>query len=258
MHTFLIVGQKQSSGIYKEHVIVDFKQVEVFYGKKLSKEIKTSIIYNDQDKIISFQKSQKDSISEVRKADEKLRIKANLKVVDNKIILYPWFFEKNDTLNKFFKDNVAYIKMEERVNYSFPYRAFSIGATTLPIKWYMKSDLGNVETSLNAMIMLGYRFGKERYVKFPVEEKVREYKSLWSINLLFGLSKIELNESNLKSGNTYEGDVAAFSTGLSIGKHYGNFSFLVASGFDLPTSNSNDWKFSGTPWLGLGFGYSLF
>ena len=54
MHTFLIVGQKQSSGIYKEHVIVDFKKFEVFYGKKLSKEIKTSIIYNDQDKIISF------------------------------------------------------------------------------------------------------------------------------------------------------------------------------------------------------------
>lgn len=265
LYTFLVFGQKQESNEYKEHVIVKFSDYDVYYGIKNKDTVKTNIVYNAEGKIISYQNIIKESIIENKKIDTtisnvnltELVIKANLAIDDDKIKIHPWTFIEDDSLEKFFSEREVYIKIEERKNIKFLYRAFNLGVTTLPIKWYLKSDLGNVETNLNAMVMLGFKFGNQRFVKFPQENKIREYKSLWSANILIGMSKIELNESNLEEGNNYEGNIAAFSTGLSFGKHYRNFSFTLASGFDIPTSNSNDWKFNGVPWLGMGFGYNL-
>lgn len=186
-------------------------------------------------------------------------IKANLKVVGDSLIVYPWTFtdESDAEKEEFFENNTVYLKMKERINYSFCYRSWNLNVITLPIKWYMSSDLGNAVTDINAMIMFGRSFGKSRYVKFPHEKDARAYKSIWSFNVLAGLSKIELNESNTKADNPVKGNIAAFSTGLSLGKHYNDFSFLLAVGYDLPTANSENWKFTGVPWFGLGFGYKL-
>ncbi|PVV54989.1 hypothetical protein DD829_17370 [Chryseobacterium sp. HMWF035] len=194
------------------------------------------------------------------------QIFANLKIVNNKIMIYPWIFKEDldkDKVerdkNDFFSEYDVYIKMKDRVNYSFPYSSIQMGAITFPIKWYMDSKLGNVESGLNAMINVGYKFGKSRFVKFPYEEKAREYKSSFSVNGLFGISKIELDEKNtsLSKNGKVEGSIAAISLGSSLGYHYNDFTLMIALGFDLPTSNRNNWNFNGIPWLGLGFGYNF-
>lgn len=261
--------ESQEKNVYKERESVNFTIYDFLYNRVEKDSARTNIIYNSSGDIISYQYKKKEKKSQKltgAKLDsmelKSASIKANLIAVDNKIMIYPWIFtdesDASKKRNSFFKENQVYIKMEDRKNYSFCYKSFNLSVITLPIKWYLSSDLGNVETSLNAMLMGGIKFGKSRFVKFPHEEEARSYKSLWSVNALAGLSKIDIKASNRKEGSSVEGSVAAFSTGLSIGKHYRDFSFLLASGFDIPTSNSKDWKFSGIPWLGIGFGYNLF
>jgi len=147
--------------------------------------------------------------------------------------------------------------MVDRLNYSFPYKSFSLQIVTLPIKWYMNSELGNIETDANAMLNFGINKGSEHFVKFPHQEKALHYKKIHSYNLLLGLSKININKANRVENTLVEGSVAAFSAALGYGIHFGKFSALLTVGYDLPLSNRNDWKFSDTPFLGIGFGYDF-
>ena len=189
--------------------------------------------------------------------------KANLTVKGDSILIYPWLFssQKNDSktknLNTFFENNDIYLKMKDRVNYSFKHKSYNLQVVTLPVKWYMSSELGNIETDINAMLNIGLNKGSEHFVKFPHEEKTRHYKKMHSYNLLLGISKIGINASNREEDSLVEGNVAAFSFAVAYGFHFGKFSTLLAIGYDTPLSNRSDWKFSKVPFLGLGFGYDF-
>lgn len=267
----MVFGQDQKSFKERNKVPLD---CFVYVSPKERKDsiVMKNVVYNAKNEIISFEKDtlKKKAIEQVFIALDSSTtglkrgsvVKANLKAIDNKIMIYPWYFtyNKTTTTNDFFNKNNVYIKMKDRVNYSFSYSSVQVGVITLPIKWYIDSKIGNVETSLNAMINVGYKFGKSRFVKFPNEEKVREYKTGFSVNGLAGFSKIELDEKNtsLSEKGKSEGNVAAISLGGALGYHYNDFTLILAVGFDLPTSNRKNWNFNGIPWLGLGFGYNFF
>ncbi|MCW1960621.1 hypothetical protein [Chryseobacterium viscerum] len=265
----MVCGQDQKSFKERNKVSLDCF-VWVASKEKVDSIVNKNIKYDGRNQIISYEKDtlKKKPVEVLFMTVDKSKtdidfgstITANLKVVDNKIMIYPWYFTYSRTTNDFFDKNNVYIKMKDRVNYSFPHRSVQVGVITLPIKWYVDSKIGNVETSLNAMINVGYKFGKSKFVKFPNEEKAREYKTGFSINGLAGLSKIELDEKNtsLSKNGKAEGNVAAISLGGALGYHYNDFTLMLAVGFDLPTSNRKNWNFNGIPWLGLGFGYNFF
>jgi hypothetical protein len=266
----IVIGQEQKTFKERNRVIMKCDS-SFFSSKKITEDsiVRKNVLYNIKNEVISFErdtikkKPVKRMLLDIDSSEIGLKctetISANLKIVNKNIMIYPWRFKYNKKVNAFFDKNDVYIKMEDRVNYSFRYRSWQLGVITLPIKWYVNSKLGNVETSLNAMINGGYKFGKSRFVKFPHEEKVREYKTGFSINGLAGISKIELNKSNTSSSQNgiAEGNVAAISIGSSLGFHYSDFTLMLATGFDLPTSNRKNWNFNGTPWIGLGFGYNF-
>lgn len=183
--------------------------------------------------------------------------KANIEVKDDKVFIYPFNYKNNDSANVFFKKNNVYLELDERQNYSFKYRTWQVGAVTIPIKWYMNSKTGNVATDINAMMSVGKKFGMTHIVKLPHEKKARQYQRTFSVNLLAGISKLTFDESNTVKEDSIKGNVAAISTGLSLGVHYQDFTFLLASGFDFPTSNRKSWHFNNIPWIGLGFGYNF-
>ena len=190
------------------------------------------------------------------------KIKADLVCKEGRIYIHPnYYSDKNDEnskkANKFVSENELFIKMEDRVNYSFFNSYWQVGLLTIPVKWYMKPELGNVSSDVNAMMNIGWNFGKKRFVKLPHEEEARVYRSNFSLNGIFGLSKISLNSKNTFTNNTVEGDVSAFSIGGSIGYHYRGFNFMLVSGIDMPFAERDKWKFSNTPWLGLGIGFDL-
>lgn len=246
--------------------------LKIYYVPKKStkeKEEKVNKLFDKNGDLISYSLKKKkikpdaveiksgDNIS--KKLDFDKSFKTNFSVKGDSIFITPWLFtgKKDVEKNKFFKDNDVFIKMDERINYSFCHSSWSLRVVTLPIKWYISSELGNVETDLNAMLNIGWNFGKERFVKFPHEKNSRHYKTLQSLNFLFGLSKLEIKESNRVSNSVVKGNVTAFSLAGAYGVHYGKFSAMLAIGFDLPTSNRKDWKFSDTPFLGIGFGYDF-
>ena len=263
-------GQEQKSFKERNKIPLDSLKYALKDKKKSNFIIlNKNVIYDNTGKIISTQKDtiykpEEKKISALTDVElEKIGlikapILANLQVVEKKIIIHPWNFDgkEKDKANSFFDKNEAYIVMKDRVNYSFPYSSYQLGIVTLPIKWYMDSKLGNVETSINAMINVGYKWGKSRFVKFPHEEKARTYKSAFSINILAGISKIELNKVNTDN-KIEEANIATISLGASFGIHYGDFTFMPVLGFDLPTAHQKDWNFNGTPWLGLGIGYNF-
>ena len=235
--------------------------IKVIPKEKIAKN--SDVIYNSNGDTLTFKQTKKYDISNTKIMNFKtLKIKdnfkADLKLDGDKLYIYPWLFNNCDDdgkkINNYFDKNIMYIKLEDRKNYSFTNRNFQIGVFTVPVKMYLDSRLGNVNLSANAMFNFGYNFGKNKFVKFPNEKTARNYKSNYSVNFLAGITSIELDASNREDSGAPEGKVAAVSTGLSFGIHYNNFSFMLASGFDLPTSNRKDWKFSGIPWLGLGIG----
>lgn len=264
-------GQEQKS--YKEKNYVPISKIVKYVPKdrKLLGDsiVKVNIVFNAKGDTISYQSQKlKKTPKEKQLLDvekslnlDNSQIGANLQVMGDKIMIYPWLYYgvDVDSLNQFFKENDVYIKMEDRINYNFKYSSYQLGIVTLPLKWYMDSKLGNVETSINAMVNAGYKWGKSRFIKFPYEEKAREYKTAFSFNLLAGISKIELNKINTSEAEVQieEANIAAISLAASFGIHYGNFIFMPTIGFDIPTSNRKDWNFSGTPWLGIGVGYNF-
>src|SRR5690606_17230496 len=232
-------------------------------SKKKTK--KTNVIFGKNRDTISYQevKIKNDSdgkpLERVLKDSLKminLNSNVNLIVEDNKVYIYPFRYTR-DTVNNFFKENDVFLELKERKNYSFKYRTYQFGVVTIPVKWYVNSKLGNITTDINAMISGGYKWGKTHIVKLPHEEKARQYQRTWSINAFVGISKLTFDESNTVKDNPVKGNVAAISTGLAFGVHYQDFTFLVASGYDFPTSNRKNWEFNKIPWIGFGFGYNF-
>ncbi len=266
----VVWGQEQRSFKERNTVRLNFDSVE-YISKDQSNWITTierkNIIYGCDSSVISFETEIKrkpkpayfTSLSSSITGLSSNVVSANLKVDSDKIYIYPWVFEKNKKANDFFEQHDIYITMKNRNNYRFSYRSWQMGVVTLPLKWYMNSNLGNINTSVNAMLNIGYKWGESRFVKFPHEKDARTYKTGYSINILAGISKLEFNKMNTSKSETpiEKADVAAISLGAAFGIHYGDFTFIPTVGFDLPTAHRKDWNFNNIPWLGIGIGYNF-
>lgn len=266
----VVLGQEQRSFKERNTVNLDIGSVE-YIPRDQSKWITTierkNIIYDRDSSLISFETEIKrkpkpayfTSLSSSITGLSSNVVSANLKVDSDKIYIYPWVFKKNDKANAFFEQHDIYITMKDRNNYNFAYGSWQMGLVTLPLKWYMNSNLGNINTSVNAMLNIGYKWGKSRFVKFPHEKDVRTYKTGYSMNVLAGISKLEFNKMNTSKSEMpiEKADVAAISLGAAFGIHYGDFTFIPTVGFDLPTAYRKDWNFNNIPWLGIGIGYNF-
>ena len=270
----LLLGQLcwgQEMGNFREKHRIDlsgFPDKNFKYEPKDSLKVmkKTNIIYDKDGNIISYNNEEVKKAQDSKILDEtvfkSLGLKStwsnvNISEKDDKVFIYPFTYTDNKTANDFFINNNVYLELEDRQNYSFKYRTWQVGVVTIPVKWYMDNKLGNIETDINAMISGGYKWGKTHIVKLPHEEEARQYQRTYSFNVLAGISKLSLDSKNTVKDNPVEGSVAAISTGISFGVHYKDFTFLIASGFDFPTSNSKSWEFNNIPWLGIGFGYNF-
>ncbi|SDM36770.1 hypothetical protein [Chryseobacterium taihuense] len=236
----------------KDSIIVNAKN-NVLFNKN-----RDTISYNEIQKKIGKKEYELDNnILNSLGLEANCWTQASIEVRDDKVFIYPFTYNTKKDANIFFKENNVYLSLEKGQSYSFKYRTRQLGVVTIPLKWYMNSKLGNVTTDINAMISGGWKFGKTHIVKLPHEKKVRQYQRTFSFNLLAGMSKLTFDESNTVKKDSIKGSIAAISTGVSFGVHYQDFTFLIASGFDFPTSNRRSWQFNNIPWLGLGFGYNF-
>lgn len=249
----------------KERAWVNLKGTYVKAKSNQDSIVKRNILFNSKGEIISYQTDTIKTEPTVRKfstlssnerGEIESNVSANLTVVGDKIMIFPWI-PKKESAKKFLAAHDIYVKMVDRHNYSFWYSSFQLTGVTMPIKMYLSAGTGNVQTAINPMLGVGLKVGKTRFVKFPHEKDVRNYKALLSLNGLVGISKIELDESNTSEDNFVKGDVAAVSAGVGLGFHYRDFVILVTLGKDHLTSNRSDWNFTNKPWLGLGFGFKF-
>lgn len=236
----------------KKDPSVELKKTNILYGKH-----RDTISYNIEEKKKPKEHELNETVLSSIGLVDCSWSKVNLDVKDNKVYIYPFRYNNNYFAEKFFAENDVYLELKERLNYSFNYSSFQVGFVTIPVKWYMTSRIGNIETNVNAMISGGYKFGKSHVAKLPHEEKARQYQSTWSINVLVGISKLSFDDNNTIKDASIKGNVAAISGGFSIGAHYQDFTFLAAIGMDFSTSNRKSWEFNSTPWLGFGFGYNF-
>lgn|GEM_PF-2080094 len=261
----------QEVGNFKERHIVNllgFDSIHFKFSLKDSTEteIKNNILYDKNGDTVSYNKIKKKATNKVSELNEntlkKLPLenywtRASLNLKEDKVFIYPFKYTDNKNANDFFEKNNVYLELKDNINYSFKYRTWQMGVVTIPVKWYVNSKLGNIATDINAMISGGHKWGKTHVVKLAHEKETRQYQRTFSVNALAGISKLELDGSNTIKKDSIEGNVAAISTGISFGIHYKDFTFLVASGFDFPTSNRKSWQFNNIPWIGLGFGYNF-
>lgn len=264
------ICHSQNTDNYKERHFINLRGFKKTFKYEPKDSIpsmeETNVLYNSAGEKVSYNiikkniaKSSKELTTDILNSNglqSKYWTNANINEKKGRVYIHPFKYEDNDLANNFFEKNYVYLELDDRQNYSFIYSAWQVGVVTIPIKWYLSNELGNVVTDINAMLSPGFKWGKTHFVKLPHEEKARQYQRNFSLNLLIGLSKLELDKSNTDKDDL-EGNVAAISTGISFGIYYRDFAFLAASGFDFPTSNYDDWNFSGIPWIGIGFGYDF-
>ncbi len=234
-------------------------------------------VFDKNGNLLSFQLTAKTDWKDAKKLDTILlrtpkynynckSLRANIVPQGERLLVYFWENGKlNDSLKIFLSENSFSIPLESNKNLSVFTDSFHLGAMTLPIKIYLNrrdEDVkgGMVETGINVGVYAGYKFGWKKYVKLKHEDNYRIYTKAFSINLILGASKITVDDKNsVGYSQTKKEDLPAFITGLSMGLHYRDFSFLLASGFDILLSSGGDnWNYKDKPWLGIGFGYKIF
>lgn len=135
------------------------------------------------------------------------------------------------------------------------------GALTIPLKIYLNGEsdsipkgTNNIQTDAKFALFGGYQWGKHGY-NSKGEIKTKEMKS---VNLVIGASKLTLNGQNTDGRVLKETSIATLDTGLSFAFAYNKFNLFVGAGFDIPLNKvGSDWIFHGSPWVGIGIGYSI-
>jgi hypothetical protein len=182
-------------------------------------------------------------------------------VQENKILkFYPWKFTKSDSIGKKLEKYDYYVlQIPNRVVVKTKYSAWHYGILTLPVKVYTKSfdSISNTQFNANLNLMIGRKWGNIKY-SYLAEKSTTPYSITKSINLIAGITELELTPSNTEKNLTKEIKVASLSYGLAFGFQYKKIGFFIASGFDTPLSKfGNDWVYKENLWIGLGFGLGL-
>ena len=197
-------------------------------------------------------------------------LKGDFKIEQNQLVFHPWkFTSKNPQAEKILKELNAeldeytlFIPIPDRNVIKIRFNSFQYGALTLPAKIYLmsKSDslVNNIQTGVNLNFMLGFKSGYKKYYQQLGEKEASSYEQTWSVNFIFGISKINLSKENTTPNLKNKYSVAGFSTGLAIGHQYKNIGLYLALGFDIPMSEyGDDWNFKNKPWIGIGVGLGL-
>jgi hypothetical protein len=236
--------------------------------------------------IISYQNSKKPDWDKAKKLDSNNRdpnlpvlLKkdavyiADIKPEEGRLMLYFWPFRKNGNkkmkntasentdVNKFIEDHLFSITMPQRTTLSFHSASWHVGVMTVPLKIYVGSpdSVSAVQSSFNAGLFFGRRWGYTKYVNLPNQKEISTYQTSWSVNIFAGPAKVDLDENNTSDkGKSFKGGVAVLSYGIMAAYHYKNFSVFLSFGDDKPFVDQADtWLLKKKPWLGIGFGFDI-
>lgn len=199
------------------------------------------------------------------------KLKGDFTLEEDEIRFYPWTFTQNASYDANYKglnEQVAeydyFISMPTREVISVRFYSFQYGALTLPVKVYLKSAsdtlINNIETDINLNVMLGFKWGTKNYLRLPSEKEGSSYESAFSLNMIFGVSKVDLSDANTTPTATISSEFSTgfFSTGLSFGYQYRDIGTYLVFGTDFPLSKyGRDWDYATQPWIGIGLGLGL-
>lgn len=195
-------------------------------------------------------------------------LKVDVAQKNNTINVYPWPITKdgviddNDPRNKFFANNLFFFKIPDRTVVKLKYSDFHFGALSLPIKVFLSSQADSLKNNTvfdaNLNLMVGKKWGKEKFYHLPNAESGEKYFLGYSANVILGISKIELSDENTTPKITQKYTLPALSYGFAFGVHYKTIGIYMALGIDTPLSKyAKEWNFRNRPWLGFGLGLGL-
>ncbi|WP_343304383.1 hypothetical protein AAHN97_22655 [Chitinophaga niabensis] len=241
------------------------RSMEVFApnGQLLNYQLTKTLNWN---KALPFHK---DSLTLPGSLSQKSYLYADIKPDEDRLLIYFWPYITSGTPsteivqnNAFFEDHMFSIALEDRTTLSFPSSSLHAGAMTLPIKIYIggPDSVSAVQAGVSAGLYVGKKWSRTQYIKLPNEKEFTTYQTAYSLNVLLGLNKLDLDEKNTKdAGKKFKGSIASLSAGISPGFHYKSFTLFTAIGFDFPLSSKGEhWAFKGKPWIGLGAGFEIF
>lgn len=259
-------------------------QVKYIHTKNDVLEKRAQETYNAAGNLISYQKENKPDWSKAKVIapttaglpewiKEEDYLLADIKPEEGRLLLYFWPWDigekataeqkrKKEEANLFYKDHTFSIEVPDRINLSFKSTAFHAGPMTLPMKVFLggPDSISKVSTAVSVGFYLGYRSGHTKYVKLPDQKEFASYETSHSWNVVFGLTKLDLDDKNTKDdGKEFKGSIAALTTGLAYGLHIKNFTLLASIGLDHPLSKKGKlWSLKGRPWIGFGAGFDIF
>lgn len=203
------------------------------------------------------------------------RIRGKLQVEKGYLIFSPFKFLNDDQLPEGTNRVISYLngnnddkpkdlfglKLPSKGQLKITTTGWQAGALTIPLKIYLNGDsdsipkgTNNIQTDAKFALFGGYQWGKHGY-NSKGEIKTKEMKS---INLVIGASKLTLGPQNTDGRILKETSIATIDTGLSFAFAYNKFNLFVGAGFDIPLNRvGSDWIFHGSPWVGVGVGYSI-
>jgi hypothetical protein len=193
---------------------------------------------------------------------KKPRFKGDFKMEKNQLHFYPWDFKKDSLLNDQLEKYSFYIPIPNRTVLKVKFYSFQYGILTLPAKIYLKSKsdslVSNIQTGVNLNLMLGFKWGYKKYSYLPNKKEGTIYESACSINWIFGISKVDLSETNTTPAINDSYSVGIISNGIAFGYQYRSIGIFLVTGVDTPLSKfGKNWDFKHKPWLGLGLGLGL-
>ena len=192
---------------------------------------------------------------------------ADIKPEEGRLMVYFWPFANPamaadiTAANSFIKNNSFSIKLEDRTNLSFKSSAWHVGVMAIPLKIFLGTpdSVSAVQSSFNAGLYGGRRWGRTKYVKLPNQKEISTYQTSWSANVFAGLGKLDIDDKNTSDkGAKFKGTVASLSYGLMGAYHYKNFSVFISLGGDKPFGDRADkWLLKKKPWIGIGLGFDI-
>ncbi|MGV9002821.1 hypothetical protein [Flavobacterium sp.] len=188
--------------------------------------------------------------------------KANVKLVDNKLIVNPYVTIKD---KKIINRELYQFELLNRQTIKLRFNEFTVSGLLVPIKYRFKDPSNNLpeefSVSPNAHLFFGFSMGK---TSFHYREKVDNVSNTWKITFggLVGATSIKLNSASTSLSSlplTTEQTKGAATIGLGLSFSFNKINLGVFYGIDYAFGDeANKWNYNKKPWLGAAIGYSLF
>lgn len=216
-------------------------------------EVKTSSnIGRQNDQLLNIKRGTNIVIDAYNDSNYVCRVLPFIDSIDNVNIVYK--YSKNGSTEDIYF-TLSFKDFEKYCTESIKTHSFSLGIPTIPIKLRFGNGGSeenpryfNFEGNINLGLSLGYKYS------FGLEKQQ-------SISIVSGftLSFIPLDSLSTKGKIITKTSASSFSPHFGLIFSDNNFQFGVFTGIDFLYGETNKyWIYKNQPWLGIGFGYSLF